>query len=278
MKDQVTRLIVLDDKSEVWNVTTKVLRKVPPIFFMAADTDIKLTLTPKQSIKLSHIQTLTTIGPRLVSLVTTKAGFNMNKISPDAVTNICRLKTLGFGLGCTSGHLNTLLLQNSKTVQVVSLDRIPRLRSIARKELNCKFDKLTKLNVTFCFTTGTKAEEDWSGFVVLVNNSPNITDLSISEVAVSKEAIARHPQILLDKVESLNVDIHRNYTAGCVNVLEACRNNLKNLKITQQCPVSPEFWNGSWFPPRVLTVEVNRFAWYQHIKTHFDKSVQIKII
>ena len=128
------------------------MNRVPPSFFMTADTPINLNLiTPKlQSLTPYQVQTLTNIGSRLVSLETTNEVFNMN--------------------------------------------------------LNLKLDKLTKLHMNFHLqNTGGKAEEDWSGFVALVNNSPNITDLSITDLSVSKEVIARNPKIILDKVKSLHV-------------------------------------------------------------------------
>merc|ERR1712242_653939 len=120
--------------------------------------------------------------------------------------------------------------------------------------------------------TGDKAEEDWFGFVALVNNSPNITDLSITDLFVSKEVIARNPKIIPDKVKSLHVVLSN--AAGIVNILQACSDNLNDLKITLRFGGNTrEFLMDSWFLPACMFVAVKNLQLYpdnlQLLKSHF---------
>ena len=283
MKKEVTRLLFLDTKYGLCNVSLKSLCTITPEFFMTAH-NVKLLLTYTPCLSNNQTEILKILSSKIVSLETTDDGFNMNIIPMSLVRNMCRLESIEFGPGGVSQCLVPLLQQNAKSVQRLSFFDIGYFKILGSCQLQCRFDKLTVLHIYFqdSLKNVYTAEGDWSGFAALVKCSPNIKKLELFNVAVIGEAISRHPQIILEKVESLHLGIVRvGRTAGFLNVLRACKNSLNHLKFTLTAPVSPNFWLEDWFLPRVTEVEIIKPSYYkvdmQELKTNFNENVKIKI-
>lgn len=276
MKDDVTRLLVGCSKFNIWSVGLKSLQIVPPAFFMTALTNLRVSfdcsshdLTPLQ------IDNLSKLGPRIETLqLVSKPRFNLIDIN---VNEICRLKSLHVRCGKHGKNLPLLLHQSCQSLERIYLEmNVGETKRFSK--LSCKFVNLTYLRMCFGDSKNPRtAELDWLGFVSLVNNAPLLKSLKLDTfgMCVTKESVARCPQIKLDKLESLEMPVARDRIAGYLHIMRACRNNLQYLTIDVYYS-NEEFWRCDWnFPELKCAVIKSPWPYFSMdiVKPHFSENV-----
>ena len=278
MNVEVTRLLIGDNTFDVWNINLLSSQTTPPVFFMTADTDLRVTLYgPLDELPSNQKNKLV---PRIASLKMV-TGVNLNEIQ---VEDLSRLTCLEIRPGRHAKNLELLLRQNFQSMQEMALDLGVGQFKIFTK-LTCNFNKLTKLKLSFGCSRrdiAQKYEDDWFGFVCLVNNCPNLQDLGVFNIQANEVLIAKHPLKKHDKVQKLSLVIDRSKfeTAGYFHIINTFKDSVQHLRVGIHS-VMEEFWSSEWFLPHVTKVDL-KHEWYPYsdrslesVKPHFPENVDI---
>jgi len=272
------RVTTLCDQFNVWKIDLNRFRQFPPsACFFTSDKVMEMTL-PR--IPLTPIQRdiLEKCANRIVVL---DGSANLHRyqslqdMPASACENMTSLQSLTVGQTRYQSRKNFVILLNrsGESLQEMTLSRFdPKNLTL----LDRKFYQLTKLYLECCkMSEKSVREEDWPKVAKLINNCPNLVDLSLQYFTVTEEAIAPHTK--MKKLE-LFMLFHTPIAANIINLMMSCRESLEYLKI--HCINTSQIFAREWVLPKVKRVRIKSNLSTDEkavLKEHFNNNARITV-
>jgi len=270
----------LCDQFNVWKIDLNRFRQFPPsACFFTSDKVMEMTL-PR--IPLTPIQRdiLEKCANRIVVLdgSANLHGYQaLQDIPASACENMTSLQSLTVGQTRYQSRKNFIILlnQSGESLQEMALSRFDP-KNLTLLEPSRKFFQLTRLHLQNCKSSERSVrEEDWPKVAKLINNCPNLVDLSLQYFTITEEAIAPHTK--MKKLE-LFMLFHTPVAANIINLMMSCRESLEYLKI--HCISTSQIFAREWVLPKVKRVRIKSNLSTDEkavLKEHFNKNARITV-